>query len=75
MLLCGAVQAAKPDSTVTVLVDTQTSFVRPTVGRELHWKAKNIKQPKQKKSESTKKEREEESKHRRVGPKAQLGGA
>lgn len=75
LILCEAVQAAKPDGTVTEPVNTQTSFVRATVSRELHWKAKNIKQQKQKKSESTKKERGEESKQRRVGPKAQLSRA
>lgn len=73
LLLCEAVQAAKPDGTATEPVDTKTSFVRATVGRELH--CKNIKQQKQNKSESTKKERGEESKQRQVGPKAQLGGA
>lgn len=61
LLLCEAVQAAKPDGEVTEPVKTQTSLVRATVDRELPWKTKNMKLQKQKKSESMKREREEKS--------------
>lgn len=53
LLLCEAVLTVQWQNRYT----HKPVFVRATVGRELHWKAKNIKQQKQKKSESTKKER------------------